>query len=107
MRYMVGGHTNEANTEHTHMLSGGRRGGGVFSGERSGGGSHWREWRGSSMLSGSREKVTAEEIHGKTVKYHIASATAVLQDFDAFFSLSLVFNMFFTYMLVEVKLNGI
>ena len=46
----------------------------------------------------------AEEEHGKTVKYHI---TPVLQDFADFFSVSLVFNMFLTLMLVEVKLNGI
>ena len=45
--------------------------------------------------------------HGKTVKYHITSITPVLQDFADFFSMSLVFNMFLTLMLVEVKLNGI
>ena len=49
----------------------------------------------------------AEEEHGKTVKYHITSITPVLQDFADFFSVSLVFNMFLTLMLVEVKLNGI
>ena len=48
-----------------------------------------------------------EEEHGKTVKYHITSITPVLQDFADFFSISLVFNMFFTLVLVEVKLNGI
>ena len=48
-----------------------------------------------------------EEEHGKTVKYHITSITPVLQDFADFFSMSLVFNMFLTLMLVEVKLNGI
>ena len=49
----------------------------------------------------------AEEEHGKTVKYRITNITPVLQDFADFFSISLVFNMFFTLMLVEVKLNGI
>ena len=46
-----------------------------------------------------------EEEHGKTVKYHniITRITPVLQDF----SMSLVFNMFFTLTLAEVKLNGI
>ena len=44
---------------------------------------------------------------GKTVKYHITSITPVLQDFADFFSISLVFNMFFNLALVEVKLNGI
>ena len=48
-----------------------------------------------------------EEEHGKTVKYYITSITLVLQDFADFFSISLVFNMFLTLMLVEVKLNGI
>ena len=33
--------------------------------------------------------------------------TPVLQDFADFFSISLVFNMFFNLALVEVKLNGI
>ena len=41
------------------------------------------------------------------MKYHITSITPVLQNFDDFFSISLVFNMFFTLVLVEVKLNGI
>ena len=45
--------------------------------------------------------------NGKTVKYHITSITPVLQDFADFFSISLVFNMFFNLALVEVKLNGI
>ena len=40
------------------------------------------------------------------MKYHITSITPVLQDFADFFSISLVFNMFLTLMLVEVKLNG-
>ena len=35
---------------------------------------------------------------------HITSITSVFQDFADFFSISLVFNMFFTLMLVEVKL---
>ena len=50
-----------------------------------------------------------EEEDGKTVKYHITSITPVLQHFADFFtiSISLVFNMFFTFALVEVKLNGI
>ena len=48
-----------------------------------------------------------EEEHGKTVKYHITSITSVLQDFANMFSISLVFDMFFTLVLVEVKLNGI
>ena len=40
-------------------LSGGRRGGGVFSGETSGGSSHWGDWRGGSVLSATRGKATA------------------------------------------------
>ena len=43
-----------------------------------------------------------EEEHGKTVKYHITSITPVLQDFADFFSISLVFNMFFTLAMVKV-----
>ena len=35
------------------------------------------------------------------------SITPILQDFTDFFSISLVFNMFFILVLVEVKLNGI
>ena len=35
------------------------------------------------------------------MKYHITSITPVLQDFADFFSISLVFNMFFTLMLVR------
>ena len=48
-------------TEYTRVrvLSGGRRGGGVFSGETGSGGSHWGEWRGGSVLSGTRGKATA------------------------------------------------
>ena len=57
MRYTIGGQT--ANTEHTRVLCGGRRGGGVLYGETSGGGSHWGEWRGGSVLSGTRGKATA------------------------------------------------
>ena len=41
------------------------------------------------------------------MKYHITSITSVLQDFADIFSISLVFDMFFTLVLVEVKLNGI
>ena len=41
------------------------------------------------------------------MKYYITSITLVLQDFADFFSISLVFNVFLTLMLVEVKLNGI
>ena len=41
------------------------------------------------------------------MKYHITSITPVLQGFADFFSISLVFNMFLTLALVEVKLNGI
>ena len=48
------------NTEHTRMLTGGRRGGGVLSVERSGSGSHWEERRRSSVLSGMRGKATAD-----------------------------------------------
>ena len=43
----------------------------------------------------------------KTVKHHITSITPVLQNFADFFSISLVFNMFFTLAMVKVKLNGI
>ena len=41
------------------------------------------------------------------MKYHITSITSVLQDFADFFSISLLFDMFFTLVFVEVKLNGI
>ena len=41
------------------------------------------------------------------MKYHITSITSVLQDFADFFAVSLVFDMFFTLVLVEVKFNGI
>ena len=46
-------------TQNTH--SGEKRSGGVLSGERSGGGSDWGrgEWRGGSVLSGTKEKMTA------------------------------------------------
>ena len=37
------------------------------------------------------------------MKYHITSITPVLQDFAYFFSISLVFNMFFTLAMVKVK----
>ena len=53
-RYTVGGHNNEAYTEHTGVFSGERRGGGVFSCERKGGGSHSGEW-----FFGARAKATA------------------------------------------------
>ena len=56
---------NEANTEHTRVLTGWKRGGGVLSGERSGGGSHWEEWRGDSVLSGMRGKATAVSRAGR------------------------------------------
>ena len=39
------------------------------------------------------------------MKYHITNITSVLQDFADFFSISLVFDMFFTLVLVEVKEN--
>ena len=38
----------EANVEHTHVLSGERRGGGVLSGKK-GGGIHSGEWRGGGV----------------------------------------------------------
>ena len=38
---------------------------------------------------------------------NFTSITAVLQDIADFLSISLVFSMVFTLMLVEVKLNGI
>ena len=37
------------------------------------------------------------------MKYHITSIALVLQDFADFFSISLVFDMYFTLVLVEVK----
>ena len=43
----------------TRVVSGGRRGGSVLAGERKGSGSHSREWRGSGVLTGAREKATA------------------------------------------------
>ena len=55
----------------------------------------------------SKEEEEAEEEHGKIVKYHITSITPVLQDFADFFSISVVFNMFFTLAMVKVKWNGI
>ena len=60
------------------------------------------------ILEFNRKKRKEEE-HGKTVKYYniITSITPVLQDFADFFSILLVFNVFLTLMLVEVKLNGI
>ena len=54
-----------------------------------------------------KKKKKEEEEHGKTVKYHFTSITPVLQRFADFFSISLVFSMFLTLALVEVKLNGI
>ena len=53
-----------------------------------------------------KKKEEAEEEHGKTVKYHITSITWIFQDFADFFAISLVFDMFFTLVLVEVKLIG-
>ena len=41
------------------------------------------------------------------MKNRITSITPVLQDFADFFSLILVFNMFYTLAMVKVKLNGI
>ena len=46
-------------TQNTRVVSGGRRGGSVLAGERKGSGSHSREWRGSGVLTGAREKATA------------------------------------------------
>ena len=48
-----------------------------------------------------------KEEHGKTVEVQITSITSVLQDFLDFFQISLAFNIFFTLMLVEVKLSVI
>ena len=45
--------------KNTCVVSGGRRGGSVLAGERKGSGSHSREWRGSGVLIGEREKETA------------------------------------------------
>ena len=45
-------------TQNTRVVSGGRRGGSVLAGEREGSGSHSREWRGSGVLTGAREKAT-------------------------------------------------
>ena len=45
--------------KNTRVVSGGRRGGSVLAGERKGNGSHSREWRGSGVLIGEREKETA------------------------------------------------
>ena len=56
-----------------------------------------------SLDTGVQEE-EAEE-HGKTVKYYSRSIILVLQDLADFSSISLVFNMFFTLMLVKVKLN--
>ena len=52
-------------TLNTHVPTGGRRGGGVLSGEWSGGGSHWGEWSGGSMLSGMRGKASADSRAGR------------------------------------------
>ena len=71
MRYTVGGHKNEANTEHTCVLSGKRRGGGILSGEMKGGSSYLVEWRDGSMFSGVKGKATAvtraERENSKTI----------------------------------------
>ena len=39
------------------------------------------------------------------MKYHITSISSVLQDFADCFSISLVFHMFFTLVLVEIKIE--
>ena len=52
--------------------------------------------------------IPEEEEHGKTVKYRITSITPVLQYFCKFFlNIIILFSMFLTFALVEVKLNGI
>ena len=52
-------------TQNTRVLSGERRGGGgKLCGESSGGGSHWREWKGG-VLSGMRAKAMAVSWAGK------------------------------------------
>ena len=55
----------------------------------------------------SRNNCAQGGLGTRLVKYHISSITPVLQDFADVFSISLVFDMFFTLVLVEVKLNGI
>ena len=42
--------------KNTRVVSGGRRDGSVLAGERKGSGSHSREWRGSGVLIGERER---------------------------------------------------
>ena len=77
------------------MLSGEGRGGGILSGERSGGGSHWREWRGGSVLSGTRGKVTAVSQAGSENSETVAilsdsipyiESTTVLSDYYQLFN---------------------
>ena len=70
-----------------------------------------------SLARGKAAAVTRES--GEVAAYSLARAvscigftrlqslTSVLQDFADIFSISLVFDMFFTLVLVEVKLNGI
>ena len=71
---------NEANAEHTRVLSGEKKSGAVLSGERSGGGSHWGEWRGDSVLPGTRGKAIAVSRAGRgnseTVAKRYAEAKA-------------------------------
>ena len=45
-------------TQNIHACSLAREGAAAYSGEKSGGGSHWGEWRGGSVLSDTR-KATA------------------------------------------------
>ena len=59
------------------------------------------------ILEFNQKKKMKKNMHGKTVKYHITSIISVLQDFADISSILLVFDMFFTLVLVEVKLNGI
>ena len=62
---------------------------------------HVAFWLFRLLRYGVQPEEEAEEEHGKpTVKVHITSITPVLQDFAHFFLMTLVFNIFYTLMLV-------
>ena len=63
------------------MLSG-ESGAAAYSGERSGGGSHWGEWRGGNVLSGTR-KVTAVSRAGNCRAAKSPAFAGDLNVFDA------------------------
>ena len=57
-------------TQNIHACSLAREGAAAYSGERSGGSSHWEEWRGGSVLSGTRKATVvsrAENENSETI----------------------------------------